>query len=358
MIASAKEDAKKRSQMAGKFSTTPIECVDGTQVLPWSCPSREQQIERLRNESFDVLVIGGGCAGAGAALDAATRGLKVAMVEAEDFASGTSSRSTKLIHGGVRYLEQAFWKLDRELFHLVMEALEERSHMLFAAPYMNKPLPIMIPMYSWWEIPYMWMGVKVYDLIAGDRDNVPNSHFVNRKEALYQFPMLRQEGLKGAIVYYDGQMNDSRMNLMIALTAAQYNAAVANYVKVVGLTKDGKGKINGAKVQDNVTKREWTIKAKVVINATGPFSDGIRHMVDPDAINLVIPAAGVHCILPDHFCPDRMGLIVPKTKVSHACAPPFLVLQCALALALLLSPLGWTSAVLLALAGLYSVWNH
>ncbi|CAN0187961.1 unnamed protein product [Ascophyllum nodosum] len=236
------------------------------------------------------------------------------MVEAEDFGAGTTGRSTKLIHGGIRYLEAAFKNLDLESYRLVEEALEERAYMLQAAPYMNHPLPIMIPVYTWWELPYMWIGTKVYDWLAGSKLVVPPSHFMSRQEAMYNFPKLEEEGLKGAIVYYDGQMNDTRLSLVIALTATQQGASIANRVKVTGLLKDEAGQVKGAAVRDMLTGEQWEIEAKAVINATGCFCDAIRKMDDPEAEELVVPAAGVHIMLPAHFSPSTMGLIVPKTS--------------------------------------------
>ncbi|CAH0522142.1 unnamed protein product [Peronospora belbahrii] len=292
----------------------PIKCDDGSTIIPYETPSRAVQLDRLQKEHFDVLIIGGGATGSGCALDAATRGLNTAVVEASDFAAGTSGRSTKLIHGGIRYLETSFLKLDYAAFKLVNEALEERAFFLSAAPYMNRPLPIMIPLYKWWEVPYMWVGAKAYDIVAGNKRFVPGSYYINAEEAMFQFPMLRKEGLKGAVVYYDGQMNDTRMNVSIALTATQNGATVANYVKVVHLLKDDEGKVRGAHVKDTLTGEEWDIVAHAVVNATGPFTDSIRQMDDPKKENICVPAAGVHTVLPDHFSPNRMGLIVPKTS--------------------------------------------
>ncbi|KAG9403447.1 mitochondrial glycerol-3-phosphate dehydrogenase [Aphanomyces cochlioides] len=291
----------------------PIQCDDGHVIVPWEVPERGDLINKLKKESYDVVVIGGGATGAGCALDAATRGMKVALIERSDFGAGTSGRSTKLIHGGIRYLETAFMKLDYSAYKLVMEALEERKHMLTAAPYMNRPLPIMIPIYTWWEIPYMWVGAKVYDLVAGSDRSVPSSYYIDAEEAMYQYPNLKKDGLKGAVVYYDGQMNDTRMNLSVVLTAAQSGATVANYIQVTAILKDDKGNVAGVKVQDTQTGEAWEIKAKAIVNATGPFTDGIRHLDNPDAQNICVPAAGVHVVLPDHFSPNRMGLIVPKT---------------------------------------------
>jgi len=290
-----------------------------------------------------VLVIGGGCVGAGVAMDAALRGLKVAVVEADDFSSGTSGRSTKLIHGGVRYLENAFWKMDIGEYRLVREALEERTHMLQAAPHMARALPIMVPLESWWQIPYYWVGGKVYDFVAGSDRHVPPSSYIGREQALYAFPMLNPAKLKGAIVYYDGQMNDTRYGLSIVLTAVQAGAAAANYVRVEKLlasppvlNKDGdvasEPLIKGAIVRDLVSNKQFEVHAKSVINCTGPFSDHIRRMAY-DAVeekltnkpptgdvegkkydDLIIPAGGVHVVLPDHFSPEQMGLIVPETS--------------------------------------------
>lgn len=291
----------------------PIQCEDGSTIVPYEVPSRNAMLQRLQKEQFDVLVIGGGATGAGCALDAATRGLSTAVVDANDFAAGTSGRSTKLIHGGIRYLESAFTRVDYAAFKLVLEALEERSFFLSSAPYMNRPLPIMIPIYTWWEIPYMWVGAKVYDLVAGSKQYVPSSHYISAEEASFQFPMLRKDGLKGAVVYYDGQMNDTRMNVSVVLTATQNGAACGNYVRVEHLLKDAAGKVAGAHVKDMLTGEEWDIKAKSVVNATGPFTDSIRLMDDPTTPKICVPAAGVHVVLPDHFSPSRMGLIVPKT---------------------------------------------
>ncbi|CAI5709485.1 unnamed protein product [Hyaloperonospora brassicae] len=292
----------------------PIPCEDGSTVVPYEPPTRAAQLARLQTDQFDVLIIGAGATGTGCALDAATRGLNTAVVDASDFAAGTSGRSTKLIHGGIRYLETAFLKCDYAAFQLVTEALAERALFLAAAPYMNRPLPIMIPIYKWWEVPYLWAGAKAYDVVAGAQRFVPRSYYISADEAMFQFPMLRRDGLKGAIVYYDGQMNDTRMNVALALTATQNGATVANYVRVTELRKDDDGKVCGARVRDALTGHEWTVRARAVVNATGPFTDAIRQMDDPTKAAICVPAAGVHAVLPDHFSPNRMGLIVPKTS--------------------------------------------
>lgn len=297
------------------FVVQPLPCEDGSMVQPWQAPTRASQIDRLeKEEEFDVLVIGGGCVGAGTAWEASTRGLKVAMVERSDFSAGTSGRSTKLIHGGIRYLQSAIMNFDYEMYELLEEALYERAHLMNAAPFMAKPLPIIIPIYTWWEVPYMWFGAKMYDLVAGSRRALPQSYFLTRDEALFQFPTLKEDDLKGGVVYYDGQHNDTRMNLLIALTACQAGATISNYTEVVRLIHDATGKARGAVLRDVVTGKEFTVRAKGVINATGCFGDAVRKMDNPNAIPLIQGAAGVHIILPDHFSPDNMGLIVPKTS--------------------------------------------
>ncbi|KAL8948831.1 MAG: hypothetical protein Q9222_005015 [Ikaeria aurantiellina] len=278
--------------------------------------------ERGRNqdaEPYDLLVIGGGATGTGIALDAATRGLKVAMVEREDFASGTSSKSTKLVHGGVRYLEKAVWDLDYNQYKLVKEALRERKYFLDTAPHLSNWLPIMIPVQKWWQAPYFWAGTKFYDFLAGS-EGIESSYFLTKSRALDAFPMLKKENLFGALVYYDGAHNDSRMNVSLAMTAALYGATVVNHVEVTGLEKDADGKLIGARVKDRVDEKngrkaqEFSIRAKGIINATGPFTDAIRKMDEPQTSEIVAPSSGVHVILPGYYSPSKMGLIDPHTS--------------------------------------------
>jgi len=171
----------------------------------------------------------------------------------------------------------------------------------------------MLPVYHWWQIPYFWAGIKMYDLVAG-RKNVKSSYFLSKKSAIELFPMLKTDSLVGAIVYYDGQHNDARMNLAIALSAARYGATVANHVAVTKLHKDENGKCNGVRVQDQMTKQEWDVKAKCIINATGPFTDSIRTMDDEQTRKICQPSAGVHIVLPGYYSPESMGLLDPSTS--------------------------------------------
>lgn len=282
-------------------------------------PPRSDQINSLKNTpEFDVLVIGGGATGCGVALDSVTRGLSTALVELDDFSSGTSSRSTKLIHGGVRYLQKAIMNFDREQYRLVKEALHERANLLAIAPHLSAPLPIMLPVYRWWQLPYFWAGLKMYDLVSG-RQLLKSSYVVGKHKALELFPMLKKEKLCGAIVYYDGQHNDARMNLAIGLTAVRHGASVANHVEVLSLLKkrvEGaeEERVCGAHVRDLITGEEFDIKAKCVVNATGPFTDAIRKMDEPTEKNICQPSAGVHIVLPDYYSPADMGLLDPSTS--------------------------------------------
>ncbi|MGK2905510.1 MAG: FAD-dependent oxidoreductase [Desulfuromonadales bacterium] len=275
--------------------------------------SREQQLQQLRDGSiFDLLVIGGGATGCGVALDAASRGLKVALVEKNDFAEGTSSRSTKLVHGGVRYLELAIKKLDRVQYNLVRDGLRERGLLLQNARHLSNRLPLITPLYKWFDVPYVFSGLKLYDLLSG-KQNIGHSRLLSRKEALRRFPRLKAEGLKAGVLYYDGQFHDSRMALSLALTAERHGATIANHVAVSGLCKE-EGKITGAELTDSLTGESWHLTAKGVINATGPFVDRIRVMDNPTAAKMLSASTGIHIVLDKDFAPPETGLMIPETE--------------------------------------------
>ncbi|KAM5344220.1 hypothetical protein ACJ41O_012757 [Fusarium nematophilum] len=300
-------------------------------IVPPAFPTPKTRAEHLTDlrrsgkpdssTEYDLLIIGGGATGTGIALDAVTRGLKVALVERDDFSSGTSSKSTKLVHGGVRYLEKAVWNLDYGQLQLVMEALRERKTFLNIAPHLSSSLPILLPLQHWWEAPYFWAGTKAYDLLAGSQ-GLESSYYMSKSKALAAFPLLRPDNLVGALVYYDGQHNDSRMNVALAMTAAQYGATVINHVEVTGLEKDDNGKICGAKVRDMLGStddgqgdwQDFTVRAKGVINATGPFTDHIHQMDDPSRKAIVAPSSGVHIMLPKRLCPNGMGMLDAATS--------------------------------------------
>lgn len=277
-------------------------------------PSRSEVIEKIKKntDKYDMVVVGGGATGVGVALDAATRGLKVAMLEREDFSAGTSSKSTKLVHGGVRYLEKAVWHADYDQYKLVKEALAERKIFLDIAPHLSFALPIMIPLYKYWQLPYYWMGVKCYDILAGSQ-NLESSYMMTRSMALEKFPMLYDDNLKGAVVYYDGSHNDSRMNVSIAMTAVEQGVDVLNHCEVTSLTKDDEQQINGLTATDIETGEHLNLKSKCVVNATGPFCDSLRKMDDPEAKSIVAPSSGTHVVLPGWLTPKDMGLLDPAT---------------------------------------------
>ena len=281
--------------------------------------SAEEAAPQNDDDVYDLLIIGAGATGAGVALDAATRGLKVAVVERDDFSSGTSSKSTKLVHGGVRYLEKAVWELDYNQYKLVREALRERKYFLDTAPHLSSWLPIMLPLNKWWKAPYYWAGTKAYDFLAGS-EGIETSYFLTRSKALDAFPMLKKTDLVGALVYYDGAHNDSRMNVSLAMTAALYGATVVNHLEVTSLEKDSNAQLCGARVRDLVPGRsgkkadEFQIRARGIINATGPFTDSIRKMDDQEVKEIVAPSSGVHVVLPGYYSPQKMGLLDPKTS--------------------------------------------
>lgn len=308
-------ESRFKRQMKEYFRTAHADKLAELNKRPSSAlPSRKEIVDALKSgEEYDVLVIGGGATGAGVALDSQTRGLKTALVELDDFSSGTSSRSTKLIHGGVRYLQAAIMKADIEQYRMVKEALFERANLLEIAPHLSAPLPIMLPIYKLWQVPYYWAGIKAYDLISGKRV-LKNSFFISKSSAMERFPMIKSESLKGALIYYDGTHNDARMNLAIVLTAIRHGAKCANHVKVERLIKDANGKIAGAHVKDMVSGNEWDIKAKTVVNATGPSTDSIRIMADPQTKPICAPSSGVHIVLPGYYSPSNTGLLDPDTS--------------------------------------------
>ena len=274
---------------------------------------RTRQLQQLKDgRIFDLIVIGGGATGCGVALDATTRGLDVALVEKNDFAEGTSSRSTKLLHGGVRYLETAVKKLDRVQYNLVRDGLRERSILLKNAPHLTNRLPLVTPLYRWFDIPYVFSGLKLYDLLSGKR-HIGHSRLLSRQEALRRFPMLKAEGLKAGVLYYDGQFHDARLALSLALTAKQHGTTIANQVAVTAISKQD-GHICGVELTDSLSGQAWQVKARGVINATGPFADQVRLMDNPQAEKILSASSGIHLVLDKSFAPPDTGLMIPETE--------------------------------------------
>ena len=257
-------------------------------------------------EAWDIAVIGGGATGAGIAVDAASRGYRTVLLEQSDFGKGTSSRSTKLVHGGVRYLQQGN-------IPLVMESLKERGRLLQNAPHLVRNLEFVVPNYLWWEAPFYGVGLKMYDLLAG-RHGFGPSKILSRDEVLKHIPMLEQDGLRGGVVYHDGQFDDSRLLINLLQTAAEQGASVLNYARVTGLVKDAKGSVRGLTFRDEESGREHTLAARCVINATGPFCDQLRRLDDEAAAPMIAPSQGVHIVLPREFLPGASAIMVPHTR--------------------------------------------
>ncbi|ESL09086.1 glycerol-3-phosphate dehydrogenase [Trypanosoma rangeli SC58] len=290
-------------------------------------PSREECLARFQafaspETPMDVLVVGGGSVGAGSALDAVTRGLSVGLVEMNDYASGTSSRSTKLIHGGIRYLEKAVFHLDVQQLKLVAEALQERTIMIHQAPHLCHDIPTIIPCYDPIDIVKFWCGAKLYDLIAmWERGTLKYSGFLTPYETMKRFPKLRHankdgELLYGAVQYYDGQMNDARMCLSVALTAASYGAATVNYAKVekMELVQNGSGEqVVKTVVTDRVNQHKFTVYSKTVLNAGGPFSGEVQKLVTDKSKLRIVPSSGTHIVIEPKYCPREGGMVFPSS---------------------------------------------
>ncbi len=267
---------------------------------------RSAALDRLRSgsEPFDIIVIGGGASGLGAAVDAAARGHRVALLEQADFAKGTSSRSTKLVHGGVRYLRQGN-------ISLVLEALCERGRLAKNAPHIVHDLAFVIPNYKWWEGPFYGIGMKVYDQLAGKLGLSP-SRVLNREETIALIPTVEPRQLTGGVIYYDGQFDDARLAINLAQTAEDLGAVVVNYCACVGLIKE-RGHIAGVQARDQETGEEFEIRGRAVINATGVFVDQVRRFDESAAGKLVTVSQGIHLVLPKHFLPGDAAIMIPKT---------------------------------------------
>ena len=269
--------------------------------------NRDDMIRALRekgSQPWDFCIIGGGATGLGVAVDAASRGFSTLLLEEYDFAKGTSSRATKLIHGGVRYLQQGNIKL-------VTEALHERGILRRNAPHLVKNLSFIVPNYKWWEGPYYGVGLKVYDWMAGEL-GLGKSRRLSREEVLELAPTLDADGLRGGVLYHDGQFDDARLAISLAQTAAGQGAVLLNYCRVEGLIKTD-GRITGVRAADQLNGQSHEVAARAVINATGVFTDSILRLDDPNAEPVIAPSQGVHLILDKSFLPGQAAILVPHT---------------------------------------------
>ncbi|WP_288481330.1 glycerol-3-phosphate dehydrogenase/oxidase [uncultured Deinococcus sp.] len=260
-------------------------------------------------DTWDLVVIGGGASGLGTAVEAATRGYRTLLLEAYDYAKGTSSRSTKLVHGGVRYLAQGN-------VSLVREALHERGLLKKNAPHLVHDLGFVIAAYKWWSQPFYGIGLKVYDALAG-RLNLQPSRLIGRDEALKKIPTFKKAGLKGGVLYFDGQFDDSRLAVTLLRTLEDHGGVALNYAPVTGLVKekgpDGKDKVAGVTFRDEESGQTHTVRARSVVNATGVFVDDIRRMDTPDAKPMLSPSQGVHVVVDRKFLPGDSAIMVPRT---------------------------------------------
>ena len=255
---------------------------------------------------WDMIVVGGGATGVGVAIDGASRGYDVLLLEQSDFGKGTSSRSTKLVHGGVRYLEQGN-------LTLVMEALKERGLLLQNAPHLVRNLGFVVPNYDWWEAPFYGIGLKLYNLLAG-KYGFGASRILSKEETLERLPTINTEGLRGGVIYFDGQFDDSRLLINLVATAYEQGAALLNYAQVTRLTKDDDGFVNGVTFRDAETGEEFPAGARVVINATGPFTDSLRRQADASVTPMIAPSQGIHLVFDGSFLASESAIMVPHTS--------------------------------------------
>ena len=260
---------------------------------------------RETDAPWDFVIVGGGATGLGCAIEAASRGYRTLLLEQSDFAKGTSSRSTKLVHGGVRYLKQGN-------IALVLEALKERGLLLQNAPHLVRNLPFVVPNYTWWEGPFYGIGLKMYDLLAG-RSGFGRSKHLSKERTMELIPTIEPDGLDGGVIYYDGQFDDARLAVNMAQTAAEQGGVLLNYTEVTGLLKSDEGEISGVEARDVETGEAFEIPARVVINATGVFTDRVRQMDNAEAKPMITPSQGVHIVLDRSFLPGETAIMVPKT---------------------------------------------
>jgi glycerol-3-phosphate dehydrogenase len=268
--------------------------------------NRAEMIDRLADlsQKWDFIIIGGGATGVGTAIEAASRGYRTLLFEQSDFGKGTSSRSTKLIHGGVRYLKQGN-------LSLVLEALKERGILYRNAPHLVHNLPFIVPNYDWWEGPFYGIGLKLYDMLAG-REGFGDSKILSQEETIKHLPTIETRGLKGGVIYHDGQFDDARLVINMVKTAAEQGATLVNYMPVQALLKENEV-VKGVRVVDGESGQEYEIKAKVIINATGVFTDSIRRMDEPQVMPLIRPSQGIHLVLDKSYLPGDSAIMIPQT---------------------------------------------
>lgn len=274
---------------------------------------RDEALKIVAEGMFEVCVIGGGATGAGCALDSQLRGMKTVLLEGADFASGASSAATKIIHGGVRYLEEAVRGLDAKQYEVVNRALHERIHMLHNGPFLTRPLEFLIPCTNWFSVAYMGFGMKLYEWIAG-KASLFASRFLSRVETLRRMPGLAPQGLVGSIAYADAQFDDARYNMALVNSFVEAGGIAVNYARVVRFVKDAGGKLQSAEVEEQFSGLRFTVRASRFVNATGPGADAIRSLATPGIAPRIRLSKGAHAVLPLEVFPTKDALLIPKTE--------------------------------------------
>jgi glycerol-3-phosphate dehydrogenase len=275
--------------------------------------SRTEELNKIAGQEFQLCVIGGGATGSACALDAQLRGISTVLLEAADFAGATSSAATKIIHGGVRYLEEAIKGLDFQEYHVLVRALHERVRMIENAPHLTRRLEFLLPTYHWIDVAYLDIGLKIYDWLAGP-GRISPSTFLSRDETLERMPRLNPEGLVGSVAYADGQFDDARYNIALVDTFIRAGGFALNYSRVWGFLRDSTGRISGVTVRDQLNGNGFTVKAHATVNATGPLSDSVRQLATPGLQKRMRPSKGSHILLPLDLFPTDDALLIPKTE--------------------------------------------
>lgn len=275
--------------------------------------SRNEELKNIAGKPFDLCIIGGGATGAACALDAQLRGIRTVLLEAGDFAGATSSTATKIIHGGVRYLEEAIKDVDPQEYHVLVRALHERVRMLENAPHLTRKLEFLVPSYHWIDVAYLDIGLKIYDWLAGSGSISP-SKYLSQEETLKRMPELNRTGLIGSVAYADGQFDDARYNITLVQTFTVAGGNALNYARVTDFQREANAKIAGVIVTDQLSGEKFTVTAKAVVNATGPVSDSIRQLANPKLQKRMRPSKGAHILLPLDVFPTQDALLIPKTE--------------------------------------------
>src|SRR5580700_9082592 len=275
--------------------------------------SRTEELDKIAGQEFQLCVIGGGATGSACALDAQLRGIRTVLLEAGDFAGATSSAATKIIHGGVRYLEEAIKGADLQEYHVLVRALHERVRMLENAPHLTRKLEFLVPSYHWLDVAYLDIGLKIYDWLAGP-GRISPSKFLSLEETLKRMPGLNQKGLVGGVAYADGQFDDARYNMMLVQSFTVAGGNALNYARVTDFRRGANRKLSGVAVRDQLAGQTFTVDAKVIVNATGPFSDFIRQLATPTVGRRMRPSKGAHILFPLDVFPSNDALLIPKTE--------------------------------------------